>query len=222
MLIHDMHPVERPREKLERLGPEALSEAELLALILRTGYAGRGVTELAEELLTAFPEGLGRAGFQSLKRFKGMGESRAAAVAACWELARRHSGAPDARPVLDSAQRVAQHIPAAVRSGRKEHFVAFYLNARSQLLHFETVSIGTLSASLVHPREVFGPAISSSAAALVVAHNHPSGDCTPSAEDKDATRRLIRSGELLGIPLLDHLIVADSGFFSFREHGLLA
>jgi DNA repair protein RadC len=117
---------------------------------------------------------------------------------------------------------VAESVPAEVRAGRKEHFVAFYLDARSRLLRFETVSIGTLSASLVHPREVFAPAISHSAAGLVVAHNHPSGDCAPSAEDKDATRRLARSGELLGIPLLDHVIVADRGFFSFREHGLLS
>ena len=126
------------------------------------------------------------------------------------------------RPVLDAPARVLEHVPASVRNGRKEHFLAFYVNARSQLVCAETVSIGTLSASLVHPREVFGPAISHSAAALIVVHNHPSGDCSPSAEDKDATRRLCRSGQLLGIPLLDHLIVSDQGFFSFKEQGLLS
>ena len=113
-------------------------------------------------------------------------------------------------------------VPQAVRAGRKEHFLAFYVNARSHLVHQETVSIGTLSASLVHPREVFSPAIEHGAAALIVAHNHPSGDCSPSPEDKDATRRLLRSGELLGIPLLDHMIVSVSGVFSFKEHGLLS
>lgn len=221
MLLRDLHPVERPREKLERLGVEALSDAELLALVLRTGYAGRGVTELAAEVALAFPGGLNRAGYAELRRFKGMGRSRAAAVTACFELGRRSSGR-DGRPVIDSPRSILSLVPSSVRTGKKEHFVAFYLNARSQLVHSETVSIGTLSASLVHPREVFAPAISSSAAALVVAHNHPSGDCTPSIEDKDATRRLIRSGELLGIPLLDHLIVAESSFFSFKEHGLLS
>ncbi len=117
---------------------------------------------------------------------------------------------------------MAEQIPDAVKSGKKEHFLAFYLNSRNQLIRFETVSIGTLSASLVHPREVFAPAIESTAAALIVAHNHPSGDCAPSPEDKVATRRLKESGELLGIPLLDHLIVSSSRFFSFRENGLLS
>ena len=221
-MLRDLHPVERPREKLARTGVEALSESELLALILRAGYAGRGVLEVAAEVLTACPEGLHRAGYEKLRRLKGVGGSRAAALAAAFELARRLAGERDWRPVLDSPARVAELLPPAVRAGRKEHFIAFYVNARSQLLHWETVSIGTLSASLVHPREVFAPAIAHSAAALIVAHNHPSGDCSPSPEDKDATRRLSRSGELLGIPLLDHLIVAERGLFSFKEQGLLA
>jgi DNA repair protein RadC len=108
-----------------------------------------------------------------------------------------------------------------VRAARKEHFLVLCLNARRQLVHLETVSIGTLSASLVHPREAFAPAIAHAAAAIVAAHNHPSGDPAPSAEDREATRRLQRAGELLGIPLADHLIVSESGFFSFREHGIL-
>ena len=221
-MIRDLHPVERPREKLARMSAEALSDEELLALILRTGYAGRGVVEVAGEVLKAFPEGLDRASYESLRRFKGVGTSRAAALAAAFELARRLAGPRDSRPVLDNPARVLELVPSSVRAGRKEHFIAFYVNARSQLLYWETVSIGTLSSSLVHPREVFAPAISHSAAALIVAHNHPSGDCSPSPEDKDATRRLSRSGELLGIPLLDHLIVAERGFFSFKEQGLLS
>ncbi|MDE1976364.1 MAG: DNA repair protein RadC [Elusimicrobia bacterium] len=125
-------------------------------------------------------------------------------------------------PVLDCPWRVVQRIPSSICESRKEHFLAFYLDARNHLVREETVSIGTLSASLVHPREVFSPAIAHAAAALIVAHNHPSGDCTPSPEDKDVTRRLQESGALLGIPLLDHLIVAAGGdFCSFRERGLL-
>ncbi|HVC08332.1 MAG TPA: DNA repair protein RadC [Elusimicrobiota bacterium] len=127
-----------------------------------------------------------------------------------------------ALPVLDCPWRVVQRIPRAISESRKEHFLAFYLNSRNHLVHEETVSIGTLSASLVHPREVFSPAIARAAAALIVAHNHPSGDCSPSSEDKDVTRRLQESGALLGIPLLDHLIVGAGGdFFSFRERGFL-
>lgn len=221
MTISDLHPVERPRERLARCGPEALSDQELLALVLRTGYQGCGVMEFAAGLTKEFPAGLFRADFERLKALKGVGPARAALLVAAFELGRRARDPGDGRPMLDSPRRVLEVVPAAVRRGRKEHFLAFYLNARSQLIHQETVSIGTLSASLVHPREVFSPAIEHSAAALIVAHNHPSGDCTPSPEDKDATRRLSRSGELLGIPLLDHLIVSVSGSFSFKDHGLL-
>lgn len=219
-MIRDLHPSERPREKLARRGAEALSDQELTALILRTGYSGSDAMDLSAALWQAFPASPAKAGFSALRDFKGMGESRAASLVAAFELARR-CGVKDHRPLLDSPARVMDQVPASVKAGRKEHFLAFYLNARSQLVHHETVSIGTLSASLVHPREVFAPAVSCGAAALIVAHNHPSGDCAPSAEDKDATRRLSRAGELMGIPLLDHLIVAESGFFSFKEHGLL-
>ncbi|MBI3552523.1 MAG: hypothetical protein HY077_08385 [Elusimicrobia bacterium] len=130
---------------LQGRSPEALSDKELLSLVLDS-------SELAESLSSAFPAGPYTASYDELRRIKGMTERRAAAVAACYELARRNAKGADCRPVLDSPQRVAQCVPAAVRTGRKEHFIAFYLNARSQLLHFETVSIGTLSASLVHPR----------------------------------------------------------------------
>ena len=221
MLLRDLHPVERPRERLARSGPEALSDAELLAIVLRTGYKGRSVLEVAQDVLKALPEGLEKADLRALSRLKGVGPSRAAGIVAALELARRGRGG-DGRVTLDSPARVLEQIPAAVRAGKKEHLLAFYVNARSQLIHQETVSIGTLSASLVHPREVFSPAIAHSAAAVIVAHNHPSGDCSPSNEDKDATRRLSRAGELLGIPLLDHLVVSSAAFFSFKDHGLLS
>ncbi|MFI5345316.1 MAG: DNA repair protein RadC [Elusimicrobiota bacterium] len=209
---------ERPREKLARRGPEALSDAELVALVLRTGSVGRTALDLAEGLLRDHPEGVS-AGFERLRRVRGVGPVRAAALTAAAELGRR--GRPDPRPVVDCARTAAGLVPASVRAARKEHFVILCLNARRQLVHHETVSVGTLSASLVHPREVFAPAIAHSAAAVVAVHNHPSGDPTPSSEDRDVTRRLQRAGELLGIPLADHVVVSESGFFSFREHGIL-
>lgn len=209
---------DRPREKLARRGPEALSDAELVALLFRTGVAGVSALELAERVLRDVPEGAD-AGFERLRRVRGVGPVRAAALAASAELGRRRR--PDPRPVVDSARAAAGLVPAAVRSARKEHFLVLLLNARRQLVHSETVSVGTLSASLVHPREVFAPAIAHAAAAVVAVHNHPSGDPAPSAEDRDVTRRLSRAGELLGIPLADHVVVAEAGFFSFREHGLL-
>ncbi len=142
--------------------------------------------------------------------------------------------APDGAPaVCDMAVKAVELVRAHLGRASKEHFVAILLDARSQVLGITTISIGTLSASLVHPREVFQPAILANAAALVVAHNHPSGDPAPSAEDRDATRRLLRSGELLGIPLLDHVIVgrpprdsaaevSGSSYFSFKEAGILS
>lgn len=210
---------ERPREKLARRGPQALSDAELLALVLRTGDPGRPALALAESVLRDLPEGPA-AGYRRLREVPGIGPARAASLAAAAELGRR-GRSTDPRPLVDGARAAAGLIPAAVRAARKEHFLALCLDARRRLLHLETVSVGTLSASLVHPREVFAPAIAHSAAAVVVAHNHPSGDPSPSAEDREATRRLQRAGELLGIPLADHVIVCEGAFFSFREQGLL-
>ena len=125
--------------------------------------------------------------------------------------------------IADTPQNAVNVVRAFIPQGEeREHFVALYLDARSRVKGACVVSIGTLSASLVHPREVFRPAIVAGAAAVIVAHNHPSGDVTPSAEDKDATRRLVRAGELLGVPLLDHVIVNDAGkFFSFKDGGLI-
>jgi len=185
---------ELPREKLARRGPEALTDAELVAVIL-------GVNASRAALIVQESSGRGREG-------------------ALEEYAKRRR-AFDPRPVVDGARAAAGLVPAEVRCARKEHFLVLCLNARRQLLRIETVSVGTLSASLVHPREVFSPAISHGAAAVVAVHNHPSGDPSPSAEDREATRRLQRAGELLGIPLADHVIVSESSFFSFRESGLL-
>ena len=140
---------ERPREKLARRGPEALSDAELLALLLRTGASGRSALEVAEGLLRDLPEGAG-AGFERLRRVRGVGPVRAGVLSAAAELGRRSR--PDPRPVVDSARAAVGLVPAAVRAARKEHFLVFCLNARRQLVHQETVSVGTLSASLVHPR----------------------------------------------------------------------
>ena len=187
--------------RLQTRGPEALTDAELVAVMMAVPV------EKAADMVrdVSVPAATGR---------------DAARMSALNEYAKRMRNT-DPRPVIDSARAVAGIIPASVREAKKEHFVVLCLNARRQLTHQETVSIGTLSASLVHPREVFSPAISAAAAAVVVIHNHPSGDPTPSAEDRDVTRRLQRAGELLGIPLADHVVVSATGFFSFREHGLL-
>lgn len=128
--------------------------------------------------------------------------------------------AANRRPVLDTPEKVAERL-ARLRGLRKEHVVALYLNARHREIRRETVSVGTLTASLIHPREIFAPAIAASAAGVLVVHNHPSGDHTPSPEDREVTKRLARAGELLGIPLVDHVIVSAGGHYSFRQNGML-
>lgn len=217
-----MHPVERPRERLLRLGPQNLSDEELLAILLRSGYVGRSALELARELLGRRPgAGLAQSSVEELRRLKGMGLSRAAAVAAAAELGRRWALEDCAAgPTFEDPRRVWENLHE-LRGKRQEHFVALYLNARYLLIHRETVSIGTLTASLVHPREVFAPAVEHRAAAVIVAHNHPSGDPRPSAEDREATSRIAKAGRILGIGLLDHVLVTDKAYLSFRREGYL-
>ncbi|MBI2361913.1 MAG: DNA repair protein RadC [Elusimicrobia bacterium] len=193
----------RPRERLLARGPAALSEAELLSCVLGTGLPGQDALALSEALLCRHPEG------------------GAARLAAALELARRWAGASPASPEpIDSPRRALREL-GELAPLKKEHFVALYLDATHRPLHRETVSVGTLTASLVHPREVFAPALERPAAALIVAHNHPSGDPEPSREDRETTRRLCEAGRILGLPVLDHLIVAARGYFSFRERGLM-
>jgi len=188
--------------RLQERGPEALSDAELVAVLLSVPVesAADMVREVSAPTAT--------------------GGRNAAKMSALNEYAKRMRNT-DPRPVIDSARAVAGIVPANVREAKKEHFLILCLNARRQLIHLETVSIGTLSASLVHCREVFSPAIVHASAAVVAVHNHPSGDPTPSSEDRDVTRRLQRAGELLGIVLADHVVVSATGYFSFREHGLI-
>ena len=180
--------------RLQARGPEALSDAELVAVVLAVPV--EKAADMVRDV-SAPPTAAGR---------------NASRMSALTEYAKRMRNT-DPRPVIDSARAVAGIIPASVREANKEHFLILCLNARRQLIHLETVSIGTLSASLVHPRECFSPAIVHAAAAVVCVHNHPSGDPTPSSEDRDVTRRLQRAGELLGITLADHVVVSASGFF---------
>ena len=201
---------ERPRERLLRLGAARLQDHELVALILGTGVSGRDVNQLATEVMER-PWTL-----DSLREIAGLGNAKAAAFLAGIELGRRH-GRPRG-PQLDGPETIYELLAEELDRPR-EHFWGFYLTARRRLICRELISVGTLTASLVHPREVFRPALERGAAALVVAHNHPSGEPEPSAEDISLTRRLARAGQVMGIELLDHVIVASDGFCSLRERG---
>jgi DNA repair protein RadC len=215
---------DRPRERLYALGPAALSDAELLALLLRTGDHRADALALAASLLERHGglHGLARAGGRELKAAPGMGPAKSASVCASLELGRRlaarrlHPGAAIRGPAD-----VFAHFHPGLRLVPQERFIALLLDGRHRVLREEVVSQGTLTASLVHPREVFRPALRESAAALILVHNHPSGDPTPSAEDREVTLRLVRAGELLGVRVIDHVIVAERGFCSLKEEGAM-
>jgi DNA repair protein RadC len=210
----------RPREKLGARGAGALSDGELLALVVGSGSARRSALRIGRALARRRPAEL--AGWPAARWLlvPGLGPARAAALAAAFELGRRAAE----RGALAAAIRGPDDVLAQVRDlprARKEHFVVLLLNARHEVQCRETVSIGSLNASIVHPREVFLPAILHSAASVVLVHNHPSGDPEPSEEDLSITRRLVQVGELVGIDVLDHVIVAERGVVSLRARQML-
>lgn len=214
----------RPRERLLALGAGPLSDAELLVLLLGTGARGRPVREVAEQLLASRGlAALAQAAPGELAAIPGIGPAKAAALLAAFELGRRLAATPLERGArFGSPEDVHRHFHPRLRDAPAEQFHIVLLDARHRVLRSVLASQGTLTASLVHPREVFRPALRESAAALVLVHNHPSGDPTPSREDREITRRLARAGTLLGVPVLDHVIVADRGYTSLREQGDLA
>lgn len=211
-----------PRERLHRCGPEALKDHELLAILLGTGYRGADVLAVARAIITAHPkEELMGMSLHALAGLKGIGKAKASTLIAAFELTRR--GLDRGLGILPVISRPAHALPslADIKDRRKEHFVCLYLNARNQVIHKEVVSIGSLCASIVHPREVFHAAVQHSAASVILAHNHPSGDVSPSKDDIDLTRRLVDAGRIMGIDVLDHIVIATRDFVSFKERGLL-
>jgi len=215
MSIKNMARHEQPREKLMERGPANLRDAELMAILLGTGIEGRDVLSLSRDILVRFPKSrLLALDFKTLSSIKGIGPAKACLLLAAFELSKRALEVEDnSLPIIRNAREAVLHLQD-IRRAKKEHFVALYLNARNQLLHKETISVGTLNASLVHPREVFKPAIDHLAATVIVAHNHPSGGLEPSEADVMLTGRLHDAGELLGIELRDHLIVTGEAFQS--------
>ena len=221
VLMHDVEESERPRERLFELGPGALSDADLVALVFGSGSGGEGVLDVAARVTRSIHlRRLHQIAVEDLLAIKGMGPARAAQLLAAAEIGRRLW--PDADPIpLVRGPETIFELTADIRRSNREHFVGFYLNSRNQVLRREIISIGSLNASIVHPREVFIPALAVSAASLILAHNHPSGDPSPSEEDLAITRRITESGRLLGIELLDHVVVAREAYTSFKERRLL-
>jgi DNA repair protein RadC len=206
------------RERLVREGPAALSDAELLAALLGTGMRGKGVHELAEEVLNLIDSPKGAPDSEMLARIAGIGGAKAAAVCAALELGRRLYGNRDKKI---SSPGDVWPIVSHWADRKQERFICCSLNGAHELIAARVVSVGLVNRTVVHPREVFADPITDRACAVIVAHNHPSGRLDPSPEDREITRRLKDAADTLGIALLDHLVFSGEGYFSFVEHGLL-
>ncbi len=215
---------DRPREKLMRLGAAALGDNELVAIVLGSGSRHGNALALANEILETAGglHGIPRTGHDDLKRLEGMGAAKAAQVIAAIELGRRTLlRCPPARLHFANPRDVAAYLLPQFGSRQVEQFGLVMLDTKHRLLRTAIISIGTLDSSHAHPREIFREAASASAAGIVLFHNHPSGDPSPSKDDLSLTRRLVQAGELMGIDVLDHVILADTRYFSFRESGRL-
>ncbi|MDP3996865.1 MAG: DNA repair protein RadC [bacterium] len=222
MKIKDLPKIERPREKLIAKGAENLKDSELLAILLRTGKTGKNVIEIASQILTKHSKKrLLQMTYEDLIKISGIDSAKATMLLAAFELSKRAMEVNDTNlPTISTPKDVVAQL-TELRHNKREHFVALYLNARNQLVHKEIISMGTLNANLVHPREVFEPALKHSAAGIMVAHNHPSGDPKPSEDDMEITKRLAEAGKMMGIELLDHVIIAANSHFSFKDEKLL-
>lgn len=218
--IRELPNIERPREKLIKYGPDKLSDQELLAILLRSGTKDENVLDLASNILKKFSKDkLPYLNYNDLRVYPGLGPAKACEIIACFELGKRFLKDKQTRLYMKPSQ--VWEVLKDIRESKKEHFVIFYLDTKNQEITQEIISIGTLNASLVHPREVFEPAVRNLASQIIVAHNHPSGDNTPSQEDLNITQKLVESGKILGIEVIDHVIVSKNNFFSFRDNKLL-
>jgi len=222
--IRELPPDERPRERLAKYGASSLQTSELLAILLRTGSQKQNAHDLGRRLITHFGDlgGVAGAALEELQSLEGIGPTKAVEIKAAFELGKRMATfAREDRPVISSPEDAAGLLMSELGGLSKEHFVAVLLNTKNHVLRVETISVGTLDSSLIHPRECFRPAVTAGCASVIFAHNHPSGDPTPSAQDKEITHRLQEAGELLGIPVLDHLIIAGQKFISMKTEGML-
>ena len=202
----------RPREKLQARGPEALSDYELLMAIIGSGSAQADVTKIARDVRKLLTEKGSSLTYKDLLKIKGLGAAKSTQLMASFELWRRQFEVSE-RPIIDSPEKAAEQL-ADIRDKKQEYFVCLTLDGANRLISKRIITIGTLTASLVHPREVFAEAITDRAASIIIAHNHPSGNLEASQADIDVTNRLKQAGELLGIEVLDHLILGGEGFRS--------
>lgn len=222
--IKELPSDERPREKLIKYGAESLSNAELLAIILRVGTQEYSAIGMAEHIIAKFSgiRGLVSASVEELSSIKGLGIAKSAQIKAMIELGKRLArAAAESRVSIRNPQDIVDYVNPYLRDEPKENFMALFLNTKNEVLKTRTITVGILDSSLITPRELFREAIAMNSASVIVAHNHPSGDPAPSKEDIALTRRLIEAGKLIGIDVLDHVIVGDNKWISLRERNLI-
>jgi DNA repair protein RadC len=222
--IKDWPENERPRERLIKYGAESLSDAQLLAIILRTGSGEKGVLGLSMALLDSFKtlRNIDAASISELSSMKGLGTAKIAQIKAAFELGKRLMGEPsDGKPVFSSSHSIYSYFAPRFKNLKKEFFIGVLLDAKNRLIRECKVSEGTLTNSLIHPREAFKEAVKESAASVIFVHNHPSGDPTPSRDDIVITERLKSEGDIIGISVLDHVIIGDGKYVSLKEKGVL-
>ena len=219
--ILNMQKEERPRERLIKNGAWALSDSELLAIILRTGSKKENVINLSQRILGEYNiKQLSQINLTQLMKIHGIKESKATQISACFEIARRlESFNSVEKPKISSPEDVYRRLFPRMRELKKEMFIELCLDTKNQILKEEVISVGSLNANVVHPREVFKLALTESAAHIIVAHNHPSGDPTPSREDIEITKKLVETGIIMGITVLDHVIIGEGRHFSMKEAG---
>ncbi|MDN3955515.1 RadC family protein [Sporolactobacillus laevolacticus] len=224
VMMRDVPQGDRPRERLIREGAPTLSNQELLAILLHSGTKNESVMQLAERLVSQFKglELLKEASIEELKSVKGIGTAKAVQLLAGFEIGQRMARmVHDSRYAIRSPEDGADYVMEELRALKQEHFVALFLNTKNQVLQKKTIFVGSLNASIVHPREVFKEAVRQSAASIICFHNHPSGDPTPSREDIDVTKRLVSCGKMLGVDVLDHIVIGDRKFVSLKQKGLI-
>lgn len=225
--IKDLPKEERPRERMQRYGAQMLSDAELLAVLIRTGTPSESALVLSQRILkgNGAKSGLrfvADSSIEELSEIRGIGIAKSVQIKAAVELGRRISSYSSHNPTaINTPVDVKNLLMEEMRFLEKEHFKVILLNIKNQVISVEDISVGSLNSSIVHPREVFKPAIRRSSAAIILVHNHPSGDPTPSREDVDITRRLAEAGKILGIEVVDHVIIGNGSYISFREKGII-
>ena len=221
--ITDLAESDRPRERLARLGPQALNSAELLAILIRVGVKGENAVQVGQRLLQTFGgiRGLHKATFEEVKSQRGLGEAKAASIKAAIELGRRLSlEAPEERPVIHSPADAAALVMYEMSALEQEHLRVMLLDTRNQVIDIVELYHGSLNISMIRVGEVFKPAVRRNSASIIVVHNHPSGDPTPSPDDVAVTRAIIEAGKLLDIEVLDHLVIGQGKYVSLKERGL--